>query len=293
MARRAVGHFVFIGALLFALSQWIGAVREPNPPAIGMPAGAERESQADVALDEQTLYRAALASGLERDDPIVRRRLVSDLLFLNEGASDGDLSYGNAARLGLGEGDVVIRRRLVERMRMRLQDAALAAEPSEEELEAYLDAHRQRFRIPARVRLTQVYVSRQRHGDQMDADARRLRDRLTRADVARAAELGDPLPYPVDLPPASEHDLARLFGSEFAAAAVRLELGRWLGPLPSPYGLHVVWVHERTPEIDPPLDSVRAAVRAALREERAAAALRTGVAALRAAQAGGGTRSGG
>jgi hypothetical protein len=55
----------------------------------------------------------------------------------------------------------------------------------------------------------------------------------------------------------------------------------------------VVWVHERTPEIDPPLDAVRGAVRAALREERAAAAVRTGVATLRAASAGDGTPSGG
>jgi len=307
MARRTVGHFVVIGALLFALTRWLGASGDADPLALraafdaAVTDGPRRSDSlapintegTDDAPDEQTLYRAAVASGLDRDDPVVQRRLVGGMQLLNGGATDDGELYSDAARLGLGASDVVIRRRLVERMRMRLQDAALAAEPSEAELQEYLAGHRQRFRIPARVRLTQVFVSRQRHGEAIDVDARRLRDRLTTADVARADELGDPLPYPVHVPPASEQDLARLFGAEFAATALRLEPGRWQGPLASPYGLHVVWVHERTPEIDPPLDAVRTAVRAALREERAGAALRTGVAALRAASAGDGTPSGG
>jgi hypothetical protein len=228
------------------------------------------------------LYESALANRLDRDDPVVQARLVRDMQFLDGGVSDGAALYRDAARLGLAGDDLVIRRRLVERMRMRLQDSALAAEPGEAELQAYLDTHRHRFRLPARVRLTQVFISRQGHGAATDADATRLCDDLTAADVARAAERGDPLPFPAHLPSASEQDLARLFGAEFAAAAMRAEPGRWQGPLRSPYGLHLVWVHEHTPATDPALDTVRAAVRAALREERAAAAVRAGVAALRA-----------
>jgi hypothetical protein len=273
MARRAVVHFALLGAVLFACTRWLGTAGEAGTPRIPPALGA--------ALDEEVLYQSALANRLDRDDPVVQARLVRDMQFLDGGATDGAALYRDAARLGLASDDLVIRRRLIERMRMRLQDSALAAEPAEAELQVYLDNHRQCFRIPARVGLTQVFVGRQRHGAATDADATRLRDDLTAADVGRAAELGDPLPLPAHLPSASEQDLARLFGAEFAAAAMRLEPGRWQGPLRSPYGLHVVWVHDHTPATDPPLDAVRAAVRAALREERAAAAVRAGIAALR------------
>jgi len=285
MARRRVVHFALLGAVLFVCTRWLGTAGEVRPPATRRALDA---AAADGTLDEEVLYQAALANRLDRDDPVVQARLVRDMRFLDGGVADGATLYRDAARLGLAADDLVIRRRLVERMRMRLQDSALAAEPGEAELEDYLDTHRERFRIPARVRLTQVFVSRERHGAATDADARRLRDDLTAADVARAAELGDPLPLPADLPSASEQDLARLLGAEFGAAAMRLETGRWQGPLRSPYGLHLVWVHEHTPATDPPLDAVRAAVRAALREERAVAALRAGVAVLRADRGGSG-----
>jgi len=265
-------HFALLGAVLFACTRWLGTAGEADTPRIPPALGA--------ALDEEVLYQSALANRLDRDDPVVQARLVRDLQFLDGGAADGAALYRDAARLGLALDDLVIRRRLVERMRMRLQDAALAAEPGEAELKAYLDTHRQRFRIPARVRLTQVFISRQRHGAATDADAISLCDDLMPADVVRATELGDPLPLPADLPSAAEQDLARLLGAEFAASVMQVEPGRWQGPLRSPYGLHLVWVHEHTPATDPPLDTVRAAVRAALREERAAAALRAGVAAL-------------
>ena len=133
MARRTVGHFVVIGALLFALTRWLGPPGEADPLPLRAPFDAAvtdgpRRSDSrtpndtegvDDAPDEQTLYRAAVTSGLDRDDPVVQRRLVGSMQLLNGGATDGTALYSDAARLGLGTSDVIIHRRLVERMRMR------------------------------------------------------------------------------------------------------------------------------------------------------------------------------
>lgn len=301
--RHPAVHFALIGALLVALTRGLGGgVQSPPRPALAAATGEalrrERVARAvrapsddqwaglvDDGLDEDALYRAALARGLDRDDPVVQTRLVANMRFLTGGDTDGTALYRDAVGLGMAAGDLVVRRRLIERMRLLLQEPALAAEPSDAELRAYLDAHADDFSAPARVRLSHVFLSRQRRGAALEADAQRLLGQLGPADVGRAAALADALPVPADLPPASAQDLARLFGRDFASAALALAPGRWGGPLVSPYGLHLVWVHERAPAAPPSLKSVRAQVRAAVREERAAAALRAAVRVLRTGDA--------
>jgi parvulin-like peptidyl-prolyl isomerase len=51
--------------------------------------------------------------------------------------------------------------------------------------------------------------------------------------------------------------VARQFGQEFADAIVKVEPGRWTGPLRSGYGLHLVFVRERTDARSPALADVR------------------------------------
>jgi len=271
LPRRPAIHFISAGALLFLFAGWIG----PTAPGDGA-----RPRAPGVLDEDELLYRAALARGLDRDDPVVQERLLRNMRFLG-GAADPAALYRDALALGLADSDLVVRRRLIDCMRRALQEPALAGEPSDAELQAYLDAHAARFATPARVWLSQVFLSRARRGAALEADAQRLLGRLGPADVARASALGDALALPSELRSASAQDLARLFGPRFAPAALALEPGRWQGPLASPYGVHLVWVHERTPAALPALASVRAEVRGAWRDDRAAAALRDAVRALR------------
>jgi hypothetical protein len=286
MRGRPVLHFLLLGALCFGLVRGFGGGRDAGRlAAAARTAPAERPPPGDGGLDatpdDEALYRAALQGGLDRDDPVVQARLIHTMRFLTGSAATARELYRDALTLDLAQGDLVVRRRLVDRMRRLLQEPALASEPGEAELQAYLDRHAERFTLPARRRLTHVFLSRQRRGARLQADAGRLLDRLGPADVARAAELADPLPLPAELPAASEQDVARLLGAQFAAAAFALPPGGWHGPLESPYGVHLVWVDERQDVRVAALDAVRAEVRAALREARAAAAVREGLRALR------------
>jgi parvulin-like peptidyl-prolyl isomerase len=73
-----------------------------------------------------------------------------------------------------------------------------------------------------------------------------------------------------------------MFGPAFGAAVVRVPVGQWAGPVPSSYGLHLVWVHERTPATLPPLDAIRSRVVHAVLAEQAAARLERRLAERRA-----------
>jgi parvulin-like peptidyl-prolyl isomerase len=279
IARQAAARFAALGALLFALAHWFAA-DVGSPPAAG---------SSGTPTDEQVLLQAALARGLDRDDPVVQARLLHNMRFVTEANADSSALYREALRLGMADSDLIVRRRLIERMRLLLQAPAFDVEPSEADLRAYLDRNAARFAEPARVRFSHIFLSPARRGGALASDAHALLHELGRDEPDRAADLGDALPAPGYFSAASQQDLERLFGPTFAAAVFGLEPRRWHGPLASPYGAHLVWVYERLAAAPARLDVVRAAVRAALLEERADVALHAGLRGLRALPGSGGT----
>jgi hypothetical protein len=137
-----------------------------------------------------------------------------------------------------------------------------------------------------RVRLTHVFLSRDLRGARLEADADALQKHLIVDSVspheARALGLGDPLLVPFSLPPSSERQLAARLGPGFARSAMTLEPGRWSAPLPSSYGLHLVWIEERIEH--GPAGSSRLASRLAevsRKADRDRISLRRGLDALR------------
>ena len=97
-------HFVILGAALFGVYAQVtglvssGDVRriEIDPPQIEFLAGAferqwgrpptpqELRGLIDSRVREEVLYREALAVGLDRDDVVVRRRMVQKMEFLTQ-----------------------------------------------------------------------------------------------------------------------------------------------------------------------------------------------------------------
>jgi PPIC-type PPIASE domain len=119
------------------------------------------------------------------------------------------------------------------------------------------------------VALRQVYLSADRRGSSVRADAERLLARLRAADPKQdTARLGDPTMLPHALPLGPLAEVTRAFGSDFATKVDALEPGRWTGPIESPYGLHLVRVDERVAPSRPTLAEVRPLVERELVAER-------------------------
>jgi hypothetical protein len=258
---RPLLRFALLGGLLFALDFAIAPAAVPRPP--------------DATLDDDALLvEEAFARGFHHSDDVVRRRLAQNLRFARP---DDDRSeealVEEAIRLGMHESDLVVRRRLAQRMRLLLAEPAREREPSEAELAAYLAAHAGRFTEPERIASTQLYFESR---EAAEAALAALED-----GSAAPESLGDALPLPRDLPPHSRAELAARFGPGFAEAALRGPDGRWFGPLPSAYGQHLLRVQARTPARRSELETVRSELREALLAERADAAVRAGIAALR------------
>jgi hypothetical protein len=80
----------------------------------------------------------------------------------------------------------------------------------------------------------------------------------------------------------AQRRIAARFGARFAEQLFALPPGTWSGPIPSPFGLHLVVVHETSAGRLPPLAAVRQQVTEAMRAERAALRRKRGIARLRA-----------
>ncbi len=253
-------HFAALGALVFAFESWRGVDAAP--------------AAAVAVSDDELLLREARRLGLDRDDSAIRRRLVRNLRFLGERSSgDEAADYEEALALGLDGSDLVVRRRLIQRLELRALAWARATEPSDAELAALLAREPERFALPERVRLSHVFLSRDRHGAALEAADRALARRLAGLAPERASGLGDPFLLGAHLPSRSQAELAASFGEAFARAVAILPPGRWSGPIASGYGLHRVFVHERTPGRAARIEEVRGAVREAVFAERAEAVL--------------------
>jgi hypothetical protein len=306
LLRSPLLHFLAIGGLIFAIQ---GATsRRPDLDServVRVPAAEveriAREARGltgrpatprELALrirewvNEELLVREARAARWHRSDPVVQRRLVANLRFLGAAEdADPEQLLARAYALGMDRSDPVVRRRLVERARLAVAAAARQAEPSDADLAALLAREPERFRRPARVRLAQVFLSRDRRGDGLEPAAHQVLTELREDAVApeAAAARGDPFLLPTELPLWSEEALAARLGPDFARGALATPEGRWSGPVASSYGLHLVWVHEHRPAKLPALDEARRELRAAWLAERERLALRNTLAPGRAA----------
>jgi hypothetical protein len=239
-----------LGAVLFGLFSMFGKNNEAEAPAKIVISSARVATLADGFA--RTWRRPPTEQELQGlvDD------YIRDEVFYREGRA-----------AGLDRDDVVIRRRVRQKMEFLAEDMA-AADPSEEQLAAYLASHSDRFRTEERLTFHHVFLSQSRRGA-IENDVKQVANALARTPGAEdAAGLGDPFLLGENFRSLSLSDAARTFGEDFAKQLSAVERSRWQGPIPSSFGLHFVFVDERTPGNLPPLDAIREAVQKEWLNER-------------------------
>lgn len=226
------------------------------------PTAADEAVLVEQALEEEMLFREARARGLDRDDRSVRNWLVEQMAVVSpEDRDDPDRLYARARDLGLDRTDLVVRRIVVRKLRLL---AARLGErlPTEAELEAYWARHRDEYRAPDRWTFRHVFLSPEARGARIATDAAAMLRALRRGgDAADAAmRRGDAFPLAPRVADRSVAEIVRTFGDEIAGAVAAAAPGRWIGPVRSPYGLHLLRVESHTPGAPPALAAVRGRV---------------------------------
>jgi len=258
LLREPLLHFLLLGAGLFGAY----AVLNRNQPAA--------QNEILVSAGQIETLAATFAKIWQR--PPSEQELKAQIdAYVKE-----EMLSREAIALGLDKNDTVIRRRLQQKMEFLAEDFAAASDPTEAELADYLAKHPDQFAEEPRFTFRQVFLSPDKRGDRLEADATQLLADLkkqgTETDIA---ELGDSSLLPQDLADASQRSVVSQFGSEFTRALAKLKPVEWSGPIQSGYGVHLVFVSQRTEGRVPALDEVREQVKRELLNERRQAANRT------------------
>src|SRR6476661_2353197 len=199
-------HFLLLGAMLFAAHGFLsrGRLGEPSQIVVTQgqaesmallfartwqrpPSDAELQGLIRSYVREEVLYREGLALGLDRDDPIIRRRIAQKLEFATENDE---------------------------------------AEPSDRELQAYLDAHPAMFVAEPKVTFGHVYLDPRRRGTSLATDAERMLNELNGpGSIPDPGGLGDPTMLPLRFDHAAESEVGKVLGDEFVKSLAHLEKG--------------------------------------------------------------------
>jgi peptidyl-prolyl cis-trans isomerase C len=243
--REPLFHFLVAGTVLFGLAtvfeHFTGAARNASRIQVSAsemqrlrevwiqqwghaPNSRQLGNLIDDYVRDEILYREALASGLDKDDTIIRRRLVEKMEFLS-------------------------------------QELASAA-PSDKSLQEYFDANRERFRVPAQIAFSHIYFSTSKRGPAAEGDASRALAALgsQRISATQFSGLGDPFMLQNEYPLQTQQQVKELFGDQFAAKLFQGEPGAWAGPFRSGYGFHLVHILQKHPSRIPELAEVRSQV---------------------------------
>ena len=168
-----------------------------------------------------------------------------------------------AVALGMDKDDLIIRRRLRQKMEFVSEGLAATADPSDAQLQAYLNSNAAKFAVEPRFSFRQVYLDPQRHGANLTRDADRLLAALRQHTATKAGlvNVGDPIALDHEIDNASARDVGNLFGQKFVTGLGKVSAGQWQGPVESGYGMHLVLLDRRIEGGTPALDDVRDAVR--------------------------------
>lgn len=230
VGREPLVHFLLAGALVFAVFGEDGAPQDRR-----------------IVIDEAQVSRMSGEFAQNFRRPPTRAELDA----LVDDAVRDEVYYREALRLGLDRDDLVVRRRMRLKMEGFATNPVDLATPSDATLQAWLEAHPDRFAGEPTYSFDQHF-------------------------------LGGTIDLPASRENAPEGDIAGQFGEEFTAALTKLPLGQWIR-VNSGFGEHEVRLRARRPAPPPKLEDIRQQVendwraeQARISEDRAYRALRDG-----------------
>ena len=188
------------------------------------PTQEEFNSLTEQYVNEEVLYREALAMGLDKDDPVVRRRMAQKVKFISN-------------------------------------DIITIDTPSDAVLQSYLDTHASRYQLAGKITFRHIYFNPAKHDASMEEEAEQLLTKLLEFNIGMDVDSeGDGFLHGTSFTNLKEFELNRLLGKEFTQKIFKQALGKWVGPLASGYGLHLVYIEARTATKTATLDVAKQSV---------------------------------
>jgi len=233
-------HFLTLGAVVFAL---FGAIGE------GAPGGSESTIRISEARVGQ--IKAAFRQVWRRDPTAAETQgLIDD--YIRE-----EVLYREALALGLDRNDPVIRKRLRYKIEFLADSGAALMDPGDQVLRQFLEDNADDYRVVPRIAFRQIYLG-ERPG-QAEVEKIRVAAAQIDPDSGHE-RLGQSTLLPAEIALASPREIDSAFGTGFFSALQDRPRGAWIGPVTSGFGMHLVQVTAMEPGRLPELAEIRGVV---------------------------------
>ena len=256
LLREPLVHFLLIGAVLFGLY----SVTQSGRPATSKEIRLSLDEIAQLTLLYQSQWR--------------RPPTPQELERMVENKVQQEVLYREALAMGLDKDDEIVKRRMAQKMQFLAEDVAAAREPTTAELRSWFEKNSAKFAQPPRLSFRHLYFSPDRRGARARDDAEQALAKLAGQpeDAKIASALADPFMFQEYYRDRAPEYLAKEFGPQFAVAVAKLPPGSWQGPVESGFGWHLVFVDTVIPGRVPAFEEVEPDVRTAwLGEQKALA----------------------
>ena len=235
-------------------------------------------------IDRDILLAESLRLHFHLQDQGVQARLIRDMRFMYEGSEETDeVLLDQAYAMNLHVNDLVARRRLVQMMESSLRAVGERQPISEQTLRDAYENKQEKYLAPERFTFTQVFIQWDQNRQDTEQRAKEILKTISNrsAQPDEAISLGNPFITGHLFVDQSLAQLTREFGPVFTAALANCRLITWCATVPSPYGLHHVWLSDQKLATHLPFDQVKSSIEYTLRNQAGEKSLSEGLARLR------------
>lgn len=233
--RQPLVHFLIAGFALFVLYG-------------GVHRSTVNQDPQRIEITPQIVQRIAISWLARWQRPASEQQLQG---MIDEYVKE-EILYREALKLGLDKDDTIIRRRLAQKMDFLAEDVASLREPAPGVLEAWYQQHQDLYAPPPLATFHHLFFAQDKRGADAQAQARAVLSGLTDKNSGE----GDAFMFKSAYTEQSQDQLARVFGSTFAMALFKQTPGRWVGPVESGFGWHLVWLEALAKPPAPPFETV-------------------------------------
>ncbi len=236
--REPLFHFLLLGGFLFLLFYLVNS--------------SEQNSNEEISIDTNQLNELTVKWEMQWKRPPTQEEL-SSLILQNVRQ---EVFYQEALKMNLDHNDEIIKRRLSQKMEFLSNDLANLTPPNDDELETYFQEHSEKYMLPYSYSLYQLVFTHDYHENPFEAlqTVMELSNELSIKDLQNK---GDQLPFPYHFNTTNSDALASQLGTIFSKSLENLELNKWVGPVSSGFGEHIVYITHREEPILPDLSRVK------------------------------------
>ena len=159
------------------------------------------------------------------DDEIAR--IINNLV-------EEEILYREALNLGLEKEDKIIKRRLAQKISF-LKQESIPKSPSNDELIDHFNKNKDKYYINPTYTFTHFYFSSEKNSKERSTNA--YKDILINSSIN-----ADPFFLGKNFVNFDLRKIENEFGKNFSSYFNKIELDKWIGPIKSPFGHHIIFV---------------------------------------------------